>query len=556
MIKSIHFDHYRKLKNLDINFTKNVNVISGTNGTCKTSILHIISNSFQAVKVSTIQDKELAKCIMTVRSICKQYNPKLETLTRGDKNFHDPADGIKGNYYTVEYLGNNSSLSFRKHNSTKEANQFRFAVKPEYKPKSGDSLPCLPVIYLGLGRLVTYGEFSDSEPITEIKEHLPQKYLNELADLYRKFTHYSITDISNQHMGKVKIRADFSSSESGVDSNTISAGEDNLYIILSALISLKYYFESLQQHQEIDSILLIDEFDATLHPAFQRELFDLALSFSEKYNIQIVFTSHSLFLLEHCSKRKQNLIYLYDNESDVYLFDNPSIFKIQMYLKSQCKDEIFVERHIPVYTEDAEARYLIQILFKYYAEKYEEFHEANRMFYFVNANLGSENLRNIFNDANLKNFAGQFCILDGDKTKDLNNRIITLPGGNSPEQFLIEYSALLYERDGKFWVSDLVLDENLGKNFYLNHFLPDAKGIENKINSLKQEGKSTHGITRDENKKLFNKYKKFFHLLFDAWLSDDCNKDQIDSFYKDLNIMFKQVAPLNGIDPNLWNINS
>lgn len=554
MIKSIHFDHYRKLKNIDINLTKNVNIISGTNGTCKTSILHIISNSFQAVKVSNIQDKELAKCIMTIRSICKQYNPKLETLTRGDKNFHDPAYGNKGNYYTVDYLGNNSSLSFRKHNSARGFDQFRFAVKPEYKPKSGESLPCLPVIYLGLGRLVTYGEFSDSDPITEIKEHLPQEYLNELANLYRKFTHYSITDISNRHMGKVKIRADFSSSENGIDSNTISAGEDNLYIILSALISLRYYFESLKQHQEVDSILLIDEFDATLHPAFQRELFDLVLSFSEKYNIQVVFTSHSLFLLEHCSKRKQNLIYLYNNESSVLPMDNPSIFKIQMYLKHQCKDEIFVERNIPVYTEDAEARFLIGILFSYYAEKYEEFREVDNRFYFVDANIGCDILRNIFKDPKLKNFVGQFCILDGDQNKDLNNHIITLPGGDSPEQFLINYAKVLYDRDDKFWISDLVLDGNYGKQYYSEQFVPDVDEIERKIDDLKQQGKSTSGVKRSENKSMFNKHIKFFRLLFDAWLSDDANKKQIDVFYKDLNIMFKEVAALNGINPDLWNL--
>ena len=46
MIKQLNFIHYRKLKNIEIEFSKGVNIISGTNGTCKTSILHLISNSF------------------------------------------------------------------------------------------------------------------------------------------------------------------------------------------------------------------------------------------------------------------------------------------------------------------------------------------------------------------------------------------------------------------------------------------------------------------------------------------------------------------------------
>lgn len=44
MIQKISVNQYRKLKNLDFEFSKEINVISGTNGTCKTSLLHIASN--------------------------------------------------------------------------------------------------------------------------------------------------------------------------------------------------------------------------------------------------------------------------------------------------------------------------------------------------------------------------------------------------------------------------------------------------------------------------------------------------------------------------------
>ena len=42
MIKRIHVVKYRKLENMDLEFSKGINVISGTNGTCKTSLLHIV----------------------------------------------------------------------------------------------------------------------------------------------------------------------------------------------------------------------------------------------------------------------------------------------------------------------------------------------------------------------------------------------------------------------------------------------------------------------------------------------------------------------------------
>ncbi|MDR2211996.1 MAG: AAA family ATPase, partial [Spirochaetaceae bacterium] len=49
MIEKLEILQYRKLKNITLEFSKNINVISGANGTCKTSLLHLISNAFQAV---------------------------------------------------------------------------------------------------------------------------------------------------------------------------------------------------------------------------------------------------------------------------------------------------------------------------------------------------------------------------------------------------------------------------------------------------------------------------------------------------------------------------
>ena len=39
MISKLKIIEYRKLKNILINFSKNINVISGTNGTCKSSLV-------------------------------------------------------------------------------------------------------------------------------------------------------------------------------------------------------------------------------------------------------------------------------------------------------------------------------------------------------------------------------------------------------------------------------------------------------------------------------------------------------------------------------------
>ncbi len=220
MIKEISFSHYRKIKDLTLNFSNNINVISGANSTCKSSLLHIISNSFQAVhkKCSWVKDTD---CLDVINKINITINPKVESLTCGDKKYNDPAIGLKGSLYTVKYQ-DREPLIFRRHNS--KINN-RFAVKPKYPKNSKESLPHCLVLYLGLSRLVPFGEFQNGEQIRGIKKSLPLEYQEEISNLYKRFTGYSISSTVPQKMGDVKIRADFESDSLGVDSNTVSAGE-------------------------------------------------------------------------------------------------------------------------------------------------------------------------------------------------------------------------------------------------------------------------------------------------------------------------------------------
>ena len=127
MIKSIKFIQYRKLKNISFQFSEGVNIISGSNGTCKSSILYIISNSFKQVtqKNTRLSDKASLK---TIKQINKLINPKIETLTKGDKQYNNPAKDVKGTLYECTYL-NDLTINFRRHNSKQDS---RYAVKPKY----------------------------------------------------------------------------------------------------------------------------------------------------------------------------------------------------------------------------------------------------------------------------------------------------------------------------------------------------------------------------------------------------------------------------------------
>ena len=83
----------------------------------------------------------------------------------------------------------------------------------------------------------------------------------------------------------------------------------------------------------------------------------------------------------------------------------------------------------------------------------ENFTKIRNRFHFVHANIGADNLLNIFGDNYLlKSTMQAICILDGDKRskRDLNRNVIVLPGGESPEKLIMCYSLQLYDNDDVF----------------------------------------------------------------------------------------------------------
>ncbi|HFI0516673.1 TPA: AAA family ATPase, partial [Streptococcus suis] len=284
-MEKMEFIQYRKLKNITIDFDNNINIIAGTNGTCKSSILHLISNSHQKVSNSSKQP-----ILSTIQKINKIFNPKIESLARGDKKYNDPAPGVTGTLYTAYY--ENYSLNFRRHNSKTQKNTGRFAIKPKYLTGTTDRLPEIPIIYLGMFRLFSYGEWDGENKFQNLISKLPDKYLVELESVFKDFTGYEIQlDGKLNNFGDIRSKLEFSTKTKGIDSNTISAGEDNLLTILISLVSLKAYFESITPDSEknVESILLIDELDASLHPEFQIKLLNMFTNFSKDYKIQIFF---------------------------------------------------------------------------------------------------------------------------------------------------------------------------------------------------------------------------------------------------------------------------
>ena len=71
---------------------------------------------------------------------------------------------------------------------------------------------------------------------------------------------------------------------------------------------------------------------------------------------------------------------------------------------------------------------------------------------------------------------------------------------------------------------------------------------------MRAKGESTKGVTRKLSKRVFNRHKHFFELLFRHWVSNAENEEQIEKFFGDLHIMFKKVAEFHGINSKEWEI--
>lgn len=550
MIEQISIIHYRKLKGISLNFTPGLNFISGANGTCKSSLLHMVSNSFQGVvaKNSGLKDKN---CISVIKGINAGVNQKIESLTKDAKKYKDPAAEVKGTLFSVKYM-DGQELSFRKHNSKLVE---RFAIKPHYSRGTTDRLPALPVLYLGLSRLYPIGEFQNDDAIEKIHYKLPDSYRNDLKQLYNSLTHIEIESLQPQRMKGVKVRNDFTTQHNGIDGNTISSGEDNVFIILTALFSLKYYFECLPQStRNIESMLLIDEFDATLHPSLQERLLDLIREFSAKYKIQFMSTTHSLSLLEYCLRKKDNVIYLCDNIESVVVMSEPDIFKIKMRLKTMSRENIYADKKIPVFTEDAEARLFLTYYMDYLETHDEKFKLVRSCFHFVDASIGSDCLRDIFKDLSLSAIMNAICILDGDKT-DLakpSNNIIALPGKGSPEKVIFDYAEKLFAANDDFWSLQEVEQGGYDRAYYRDTIQAEYHSIVKENNDKRKNGEDCKGELRRNLKKLWNDNRTFVSLLIKHWINNPMNATMISTFTAQLNIVFIKTAEYHGINKRDW----
>lgn len=522
MIHSIEINDFRALKNVEINLGKYITVISGRNGLGKSTILALLGNTCEL-------KGKMGKTLFNTN-----FRTEFSEVFKATKEF----DLSGSNKCRVNFCEKDIPQII---NETKicriswQDNGTRFRVIPETKTKEqkNSRKKEWPSLYLGLSRLYPIGEVNDDQlnikniKLTEKEEEFFKKNYINILNLQ------SVTSASNEFCIDI-IDIGNNSRKKGVGISTLnyssitnSAGQDNIGQIIIAIISFKRLLNNYSKYN--GGLLLIDEIEATLHPIAQIKLVQFLYKACKELNLQVVFTTHSVSLLQELSYKvlhnknainnNYEIYYLTKNNGPLNVLRNPDFSVIQSDLTlSQPGENI---HKVPVYAEDDETRWFFK---KLIGDNYIYVKD-------IKIRLSCDVLIQL-NKNDPVYFSNVIFVLDGDvpietiENANQNGNIIKLPGEVRPEQVIYEF-LLNLSADSPLW------EEGMKIGFSKE--------------SIKEYGPLStkyQGLDRERYKKWFNNNLPYINSLdvFKYWANENKSSyDEFrDNFIKSYNLIAKR----------------
>lgn len=346
----------------------------------------------------------------------------------------------KKNSRNGDSLGNKENSA-----EIKESKRYRLIPKEVDERKTASKLRW-PTYYLGLSRLYPAGEAAE---VKSRKPRLNEEMGKEFASWYTDILGLPEKEVKPEFLTlsdvPKKKGAGVSTRNYGVLAN--SAGQDNVGQIILTVLSFEQLKTELGGTYN-GGLLAIDELDATLHPAAQIKLFNFLQNKAKKLNLQIIFTCHSLSLIEHiiqsnCLEDVENnrLLYLTRARGKLEVNENPTLEALKADLNSKILD--YSRPKVPLIAEDDVARDLLAYIFERYEKNFSLKPNAGSISYqqillllnsysdfFVNAlavldpDVNREDSRK---DAN-KLIESPFQLMGEDKSNFVSRRVLVLPG--------------------------------------------------------------------------------------------------------------------------------
>ncbi|MDO3386001.1 AAA family ATPase [Gilvimarinus sp. SDUM040013] len=446
IIKKVEIAKFRGFKNVGFSLGEYITLIAGQNGTQKSTLLGILTQTFTIPNAGHKFSTESPLTGGTFRSAFQdkfRLSPTLDTagshlwtLFFHDNSIHPDIDESGG--FTIESIPRNTKTS-----GTKKG--IRFWQKG--KRDAGSGYVQIPVIFLSLKRLIPIAEAGifkkNNISLTDQEKLWFSKHYNKI--LLGMDSLQEIDYLHSHSKNTLGVTTDY------YDWNTNSAGQDNISRILLAFISFQRLKENFKDHYK-GGILAIDEIDATLYPGSQIKLIDFLSSHCKKLDVQVVATTHSLHTIDKVYKLKNangrspqfGIIYLKKVDREVVVHENPDYNSIVNNLNVSI-GKTHKARKFFVHTEDSECAHFAKAIL---GRKYPNLH-------FPDITLGCGNLIQL-GKKKVESFShpNSIVILDGDAKKEVNRsklkNYICLPGDHSPEIILAEFLSGLSDKS-PFW---------------------------------------------------------------------------------------------------------
>lgn len=513
-IHEIDIHNFRCFKSISLKLGKYLTVIAGHNATGKSTILGLLGHCAELKK--------------------KDGQPILQNLFRTEFSEIIKAspefDRKTSLAYTIEFISDGNSklrLPFRA-TWYDQGRRFRLIPKKTTE-RSSEAKIEWPTLYLGLGRLYPLGE---SQQVKKSNIKLTSEEQTRLFKAHKDILNLiedpiSCTQIQIQETPKKTVGINTSSYDAFVN----SAGQDNLNQILLAVMS----FERLKKQRGAQwngGILLIDELDATLHPSSQNKLVNYLYRQAKQIDMQIVFTTHSLSMLEHISNKCSNnnekefnnieIVYLTNRNGYLERITNPSYDIIYNDLLNTIGISPMDSKKIPVYTEDEEARWFLRCLlgdYCYYIK-------------LLSICIGAEELLKLLQE-DPDYYKNVLFVLDGDikanELKSVANKlgyyhldippnVILLPGNERPEKVVFEYLNFipghheLFKKISNTGLNKRTLHEK-GPNSF-TEFAKERERYKAWMKSIKPLLDRIYEYWEKDNKEVANEFRQNF---FDAY---------------------------------------
>lgn len=275
-ILGIRIKCFRSLKEQSLILGEHVTVLSGRNGTMKTSLMGLLAHPFSS-EAKDAFGNDLKTPLQEVFKLSPEFDTDDYsydmTLSTGDGSI----------------LAEPVSIYRVKENT----NRHRIVVSGAEK---GDGNFLYNTSFLNLKRLFPLVD-TKATPTSDRSIRLSASEAADLKDFYENiFPSSDYEAFVPVHQKKVKSTFALSGATARYDWHSISSGEDNLGAIFNRLVGFQRAFSAGQKTG--NGILCIDEFESSLHPVAQLRLLDYLYRWSAKYKVQVVISTHSLHLIQ------------------------------------------------------------------------------------------------------------------------------------------------------------------------------------------------------------------------------------------------------------------